>query len=144
MNHFSKKAIAGMLSLLVLAACSNNQPSADNSSPAATSDSSTPASTEADAKSTFATMKQSLERTTKAVNTDDFDLAKQEFEGFGQNWEKIEDGVREQSKELYKQIEQSMDNVDISLKDAKPDKTKANTAIQSLSTTLDNYMKTWK
>ena len=73
MNSFPKQAIAGVLSLLVLAACNSNQPSADNSSPAATSDSPTEASTGSDAKSTFATMQQTLDRTTEAVNTGNFD-----------------------------------------------------------------------
>jgi len=44
--------------------------------------------------------------------------------------------VKDKSKDAYKQIEDNMDSVNNSLKAAKPDKTKAIAALQSLSTKL--------
>lgn len=149
MVNLHRFCLASTLALLALTACSNSQPSATEnsppSSPAAASPENTTAATKTNAKDTVTQMKGYLAESIKAVQANDLAKAKAEYKECDENWDKVEDGVKEQSKDSYKAIEEAMDQVKNTLvKPTTPDKDKAIAALESLSKTLETHKTSFK
>ena len=99
----------------------------------------------ANTKAELTKMTDYLKESTDAVQAGEFEKAKGSFKEFDENWEKVEDGIKDQSKDAYKAIEDGMDEVENTLiKPDSPDKDKAIAALNSLSQTVNQYSSTLK
>lgn len=145
--------IASTLTVLTLMACTSpqqsttteNSPTPAATSSAAASPTNTTTATGTGAKDTPSQMKGYLSQSIEAVKANDFTKAKSDFKEFDESWEKVEDGVKEQSKAGYKEIEDAMDQVENTLvKPAAPDKGKAIAALESLSKTVETHKTRFK
>ena len=75
---------------------------------------------------------------TGALQSGDVRAAKQRFQDFDQGWDRIEDGVRAKSRDVYQKVERAMGNVKIKLvKPNKPDSAAALAALKELKATID-------
>jgi uncharacterized phage infection (PIP) family protein YhgE len=84
----------------------------------------------------LAGMKDGVNNTLTAVKAGDFAKAKTEATELQASWGKISETVEKQSAGSYKNINDGLKNVQASLKDAKPDKTKIVAQLQSLATSV--------
>lgn len=99
----------------------------------------------ANTKAELTKMTDYLKESTDAVQAGEFEKAKGSFKEFDENWEKVEDGIKDQSKDTYKAIEDGMDEVENTLvKPDSPDKDKAIAALNSLSQTVTQYSSSFK
>ena len=72
------------------------------------------------------------------LQSGDVRAAKQHFQDFDQGWDRIEDGVRAKSRDVYQKVERAMGNVKIKLvKPNKPDSAAALAALKELKATID-------
>jgi hypothetical protein len=95
-----------------------------------------------DPQKVIATMEKVLGQTEKFVKANQFDKANETYKDFDPKyWEKIEDGVKEKSKETYKQVEDGMPDIANNLKAPKPNAAKTIASIQSLKKILATYDK---
>jgi hypothetical protein len=74
--------------------------------------------------------------TTTAVTAGDFAKAKTEFAKFEGEWQKVEDAIKVKSPASYEAIENSMDKVDMALKNSQPAKDQLLASLQSLTQTI--------
>ena len=74
--------------------------------------------------------------TTTAVTAGDFAKAKTEFAKFEGEWQKVEDTIKVKSPASYEAIENSMDKVDMALKNSQPAKDQLLASLQSLTQTI--------
>ena len=75
---------------------------------------------------------------TEALKSGNVAAAKQRYRDFDQGWDRIEDGVRAKSRDIYRKIERAMSNVKLKLvKPNKPDQAAALAALRELSATID-------
>lgn len=145
MQKIQQILMASTITVLALAACSNQKPPTVENS--ATPEAASPISSAAEPATadTLTQMKGYLTTADTAINANDFTKAKAEFEEFHENWEKVEDGVKDSSKDAYKQIENGIDEVENNLvRPETPKKEQAIAALQSLSKTLDTHASSLK
>ena len=77
----------------------------------------------------------------QALQTGNLAQAKHEFEEFDEGWEKIEDGIRDKSRDAYRAIEDAMDEVEAALvKPATPDVAATTAALRKLRETIDRSL----
>ena len=81
----------------------------------------------------FANLQSVVTKTKAAIEAGDFAKAQTEFEPYETYWRPVEDGVKAKSSTVYDAIETSAEQVLGEIKSAQPSKTKALTAVQSLS-----------
>ena len=74
----------------------------------------------------------------EALKAGNVQAAKQYYQEFDKGWDRIEDGVRGKSRDIYRKIEGAMSNVKLKLvKPTKPDQAAALTALKELGATID-------
>jgi uncharacterized phage infection (PIP) family protein YhgE len=81
-------------------------------------------------------MKDGIAAAQTAIKAGDFQAAQTEVTKLKESWGKISETVEKQSGVSYKTINDGLANVETSLKDAKPDKDKVVSQLQSLTTTV--------
>lgn len=79
--------------------------------------------------------------TTTAVTAGDFAKAKTEFAKFEGEWQKVEDAIKAKSPASYEAIENSMDQVDMALKNSQPAKDQLLASLQTLTQTIGSLGK---
>lgn len=85
-------------------------------------------------------LKKHLTGATEAVNSGNYTEAKNEYNEFYQKWTKIEEGLRERSRENYDEMEKGMDQVKSGLiNTATPSKDGTLSGLQQLIRALDDY-----
>jgi len=136
--------LTSTLLVLFLGACSSpsetSSQSPDSATPAVSP--SNPEAKTNDPQKVIATMEKVLGQTEKFVKANQFDKANETYKDFDPKyWEKIEDGVKEKSKETYKQVEDGMPDIANNLKAPKPNTAKTIASIQSLKKILATYAK---
>ena len=73
-----------------------------------------------------------------SLQSGDVPAAKRRFQDFDQGWDRIEDGVRAKSRDVYQKVERAMGKVKTTLvKPNKPDNAAALTALKELKATID-------
>ncbi len=141
-------ALLSTVSLLSLSACSGSNASnvaPSNAVPEATTAPAAVSTPEAmapvaDQQQVWANMTQDLAAAEAAIKVKDFARAKAKFESFDEGWDRVEDGVKEKSKDAYKQIEEGIDGVKNTLtRPAQPNAEKAAAALQTLAKTVQTY-----
>jgi putative protein kinase ArgK-like GTPase of G3E family len=113
------------ISLLALVGC--GQPPTTQASQSASPAASATAPTQAG----YPELSSVVAKTQAAVEANDFEQAKTEFDQFESVWKPVEDGIKEKSAESYDAIEQDMDAVNAALRSAKADQ--AMTALKAMS-----------
>jgi hypothetical protein len=86
-------------------------------------------------------MKDGVAAALVAVKAGDFKAAQTEATKLKESWGKISDTVEKQSGGSYKTINDGIASVETSLKDAKPDKAKVTSQLQSLTTAVAGLIK---
>jgi hypothetical protein len=84
----------------------------------------------------FVELKQVVAQTRTAVESKNFDQAKQQFSEFETYWAKVEDGVKAKSKSNYKAIEEATDNINNGLRAKQPNEKQILADLESLSEVL--------
>lgn len=91
-------------------------------------------------KAAITQMKRHLTAATEAVNTDNYQEAKMEFNEFHDTWSSVERGFKDKSEDNYEQMEQGLEQVRGNLlKASTPNKDKTLAGLRTLNRTLDTY-----
>lgn len=138
MNRPSFVLIIGAISLLSLVGCNSDKVADTQTSPEASQGSSVGAT---GSQSGFNSLLGVVSNTKAAVEAGNFAKAKDEFNKFEGNWNKVEDGVKAKSPTSYKAIEDNADQVNGELKASTPNKAKVLTALQSLQKNINSVTK---
>jgi hypothetical protein len=137
-------ALGALVSVAILASCQTAaSPSAAPTAPKAAASPAGPsaASPAAGTASQLRDLNKYLDESVEALQKNDVAKAKQEYEEFDEGWERVEDGVRAQSTDLYRKIEDAMGEVKGTLvTPATPDTAKATDALKKLKKTVEDAL----
>jgi predicted lipoprotein len=77
-----------------------------------------------------------------ALGQNDLTAARAAYAQFDQGWDAIEDGVRERSRDDYRNIEDAMSDVDRALRGSNPDPAQINALLAELQARVDRFIAT--
>lgn len=132
--RFSHVLVIGSISILALVGCSNANQGTTQTSPTANNSSSSGTATQEGYKSLLGV----VSNTKAAVEAGDFTKAKAEFNNFEKNWKQVEDGVKVKSPDSYKNIEDSLNQVNREFRGSQLNKQNVLAALQSLGATISS------
>ncbi|WP_017316951.1 hypothetical protein [Mastigocladopsis repens] len=131
----------GTISILAFTGCNSAEQATTQPSPAATSASGVEASKQETSPGGVEGLLGVVSNTRVAVEAGDFAKAKEEFQKFEDNWQKVEDGIKAKSPDSYEAIEDSADEITGALKGSAPSKEKVMPQLQSLEKNINGVAK---